>query len=89
MTVSANNGDRRRAPTKPIVGGRRLDDIAEADGFVDLQYLAERWMVGVWCVRKFIKDGTLPAIKIGRGLRIRAVDAKSYEVRTKLLSSSS
>lgn len=56
-----------------------LDSHPEA--YCEVEALANYWKVATQTVRKWIRDGSLPAAKFGRVRRVRTIDARDFDRR--------
>jgi excisionase family DNA binding protein len=63
----------------PRVQPKRKPDIsASQSGFVTVAEVAEQLRVSNMTVYRLIQSGALPAVRVGRSYRIRAVDVDRY-----------
>lgn len=81
--------ERRRGPQRPILGGRRITDLAtHPDHFIPVSRIAEYYGVSVRTVRDWIAENLLPAFdfakhrrkgKRKRLIRVRKRDLLAFE----------
>ena len=67
---------RTRRPEPPIV-----DLEQDARAWLKVEPLAAYWRVQEQTLRKWIRQGILPAKRFGRAWRVRTVDARTFEDR--------
>jgi len=69
----------RRRIRRPV---QRIDDLAtHHEAHVSLDALATHWGLATQTLRKWVRQGRLPAYRIGRALRVKVADAHALEVR--------
>ena len=68
-TMLAAHQNAGRLEGRSIVAAKR-EQIAEPLGFLTPKEVSQVLRVSVYTVRRWIKDGSLPAYKVGRGWRI-------------------
>lgn len=54
---------------------------SETESFLTPQELSDLLRVSVYTVRRWIKEGSLPAYKVGRGWRIHEGEVRTWLVR--------
>ena len=54
------------------------------DSYITAQQLHERWGVHVESARRMTREGRLPAIRIGKRLRIALADVEAYEAANRV-----
>jgi excisionase family DNA binding protein len=64
FAAGSNSGDQRPAVGEPD------DEERDLPPFLTPQEVAERLRVSVWAVYDAVKDETLPAVRVGRAIRI-------------------
>jgi PTS system nitrogen regulatory IIA component len=55
------------------------------NGFLTVQEVSDLLRVSVYTVRRWIKEGTLPAYKVGRGWRIGEADLAGWLSQQRLV----
>ena len=69
----------RRRIRRPVP---RIDDLAtHPEVHISLDALAAYWGLAVQTLRKWVRQGKLPAYRMGRALRVKVADAHALEVR--------
>lgn len=79
MTTTRANGRHHRCGVRT-----RIEDLAtHEEPNVRVGELAQYWGVRVETVRKWIRFGKLPAVLVGRSLRVKRDDAAAFERKWK------
>jgi excisionase family DNA binding protein len=61
-----------------------VDLESHPERYLALEQLAAYWSLHVQTLRKWVREGAIPAAKFGRATRVKVVDACAFERRSRI-----